>query len=53
MEAVAVEHSGKKGWVLVHRCTRCGAERRNRAALDDPRQPDDYEAIVSLASRAR
>jgi len=53
MEAVGVEHSGKKGWVLIHRCTRCGAERRNRAALDDPRQPDDYEAVVSLAGLAR
>ena len=48
MRPVAVEHSGKKGWVIVHRCLECGELRRNRAALDDPEQPDDYEVIVAL-----
>ncbi len=50
LEPVAVEHSGKKGWVVVHRCRRCGEVRRNRAALDDPACPDDYAALVALAS---
>lgn len=35
MEPVAVELSGKKGRVLVHRCRSCGEVRRNRAAPDD------------------
>ncbi len=52
LEPVAALHSGSKGWVLVHRCRTCGAERRNRAALDDPTCPDDYERIVALASGA-
>lgn len=52
LEPVAVERSGKKGWTIVHRCQRCGEERRNRAALDDPVMPDDYEVLVRLASRA-
>lgn len=51
LEPAGVEQHGKKGWVIVHRCARCGATRRNRAALDDPVQPDDYERIVELASR--
>lgn len=50
MEPVAVERSGKKGWVLSHRCRRCGALRRNLAAIEDPVQPDDYEAIVALST---
>lgn len=50
LEPVAVEHSGKKGWVVVHRCRRCGEVRRNRAALDDPAQPDDFELIVALSA---
>lgn len=50
LEPVAVERSGKKGWVIVHRCRRCGAVRRNRAALDDPETPDDYDTLVALAS---
>ena len=50
LEPVAVEHSGKTGWVIVHRCQRCGEVRRNRAALDDPLQPDDFEVLLRLAA---
>lgn len=50
LEPVGVE-PGSKGWVLVHRCTCCGARRRNRAALDDPHQADDYARIVELSTR--
>ena len=49
LEPVAVEHSGKKGWVIVHRCRTCALERRNKAALDDPVAPDDFDRIVQLS----
>lgn len=49
MEPVAVETDAKRGWMIVHRCARCGATRRNRAALQDPRQPDDASALMALA----
>ncbi len=52
LEAVGAELTGNKGWVIVHRCRRCGEVRRNRAALDDPRQPDDLDAVAALASGA-
>lgn len=52
LEPVRVEKHAKKGWVIVHRCTVCGAERRNRAALEDARQPDDYDRIVRLTMPA-
>ncbi len=48
---VGVEQSGKKGWVIVHRCERCGAVRRNKAALDDPVHPDDLEVLAALSAR--
>ena len=48
---VGVEQSGKKGWVIVHRCERCGAVRRNKAALDDPAHPDDLEVLAALSAR--
>ncbi len=48
MEPVGVEQNGKKGWVIVHRCSKCGYEGRNRAALDDPEQPDDWDALIAL-----
>jgi DNA-directed RNA polymerase subunit RPC12/RpoP len=53
LEPVGAEHDAKKGWIVVHRCVRCGAERRNRAALDDPEQPDDYDALIRLTLAPR
>ena len=50
LEPVGVDYSGKKGWVILHRCARCGETRRNKAALDDPAAPDDYACIVALSS---
>lgn len=52
MEPIGVERSGKKGWMIVHRCTRCGAVRRNKAATDDPDEPDRWDELIRLASRA-
>lgn len=49
LKPIAVEHSGKKGWVIIHRCERCGEIRRNKAALDDPNLPDDFELIIQLS----
>jgi len=51
LEPVAVDHHPKKGWIVVHRCRSCGAERRNKAAVDDPVHPDDYGVLVALAAR--
>ena len=45
-----MEQSGKKGWVILHRCRTCGFTGRNKAALDDPGQPDSWEALVRLSS---
>lgn len=47
LEPVGAEHSGKKGWVIISRCARCGDLRRNKAALDDA-VPDDFERLIAL-----
>lgn len=49
LEPVGVDQSGKKGWVILHRCRSCGMQRRNRAALDDPRAPDDWDVLIGLS----
>ena len=49
MVPVAVETLGADRTVLRHRCARCGAERRIRAALGIRVQPDPLEAIARLA----
>jgi predicted RNA-binding Zn-ribbon protein involved in translation (DUF1610 family) len=49
LKPIGVEHNPKKGWVVLHKCQKCGALRRNKVALDDPRQPDDYQTIIALS----
>ena len=42
-EPVFAEPDPKKGYIITHRCTRCGALRRNKAASDD-----DLDLIIAL-----
>ncbi|HLD71821.1 MAG TPA: RNHCP domain-containing protein [Candidatus Peribacteraceae bacterium] len=35
MQPVLLDQDGKKGWMILHRCTLCHAEKRNKAAPDD------------------
>lgn len=35
MSPVSLDQNGKKGWMILHRCTRCGKEIFNKAAPDD------------------
>jgi hypothetical protein len=48
MRPVAVEYNSRKGYQIVHRCERCGTERRNIALLDDTVLPDSLEALLAL-----
>jgi hypothetical protein len=48
MRPIAVEYNSRKGYQIVHRCERCGAERRNIALLDDPYHPDSLDALLNL-----
>ncbi|OLV20078.1 RNHCP domain-containing protein [Deinococcus marmoris] len=50
---VGAEQSGKKGWIIVHQCAKCGFTGRNRAALDDTQQPDDWDALIALTMPER
>lgn len=53
MEPVGLEGSPSAGFTIVLRCTGCGAVRRNRASEDDPAQPDRWEALTELSTRAK
>ncbi len=44
MEPISIDQK-RGGYVIVHRCTKCGAEKRNRAADND-----SVEAIIAVAS---
>jgi len=49
MRPISVDRSAKKGWVIVQRCETCGMTRRNKAANDDPEQPDSFDMLVKTA----
>ena len=49
LEPIGVEHNAKKGWIILYECERCGETGRNKAALDDPDFPDDYDVILELS----
>jgi len=49
LEAKAYELNPKKGLVINFICQKCGESGRNKSAVDDPRQPDDYDLILSLS----
>ena len=53
LEPIGVDSTAKKGWIIVHRCQKCGAIKRNKAALDDLEQPDSFEAIIALSAKPR
>ena len=46
LEPIGVELDSKKGYVIIFRCKKCGAIRRNKAAKDD-----NMELIISLTAR--
>ena len=52
MECIRVEQDARRGWMLVHRCVKCGAENRNKAALNDPEQPDDFDLMLDISRKA-
>ena len=52
MEPVSAEPDAKKGYVITHRCVKCGAERRNRAALSGE-QSDDIRKIIRLTAQGK
>ena len=46
LEPIRVELDSRKGYIIIYRCKKCGAIRRNKAAKDD-----DMELIIQLTAR--
>ncbi len=51
MKPIGLQGSPSAGWKISFRCLRCGAVRSNRAAQDDPVQPDRWDLLVELSTR--
>lgn len=50
LDPIKAEIHPKKGYVIVHKCRKCGEIRRNRAANDAKIQPDDIDLIIKLTA---
>lgn len=46
LEPIRVELDSKKGYVIIYRCKKCGAIRKNKAANDD-----NMDLIIQLTTR--
>ena len=51
MEPIAAEPDPKRGFIITHRCTKCGAVRRCKAALGPKGQADDMSLLIALTAR--
>ena len=40
----------KRGFIIIHRCDKCGTEVRNKAAYEAKVQPDDTELLIKLTA---
>ena len=50
MKPIRVELDSKKGYIIIHKCERCGYVSRNRAANEAKDQPDDIRKIIKLTA---
>lgn len=46
LEPVGLEINAKKGYVIIFKCRKCGAIRKNKAAKDD-----NMDLLIELSSR--
>ena len=48
LRPVKVETDPKKGYIIISKCEKCGAVRRNKAAHMAKVQPDDISLLIKL-----
>ncbi|MCL2213129.1 MAG: RNHCP domain-containing protein [Oscillospiraceae bacterium] len=50
MKPERVELCPRDEYIIVHKCTHCGAVRRNKAAHRATKQPDDLRLLIRLTA---
>ena len=50
MEPIRTEPDNRRGYIIIHRCTKCGEIRRNRAAHEAKVQPDSMRLLIRLTA---
>ena len=52
MKPIRSEPDPKKGFVIIHKCQRCGEIKRNKAAINARSQPDNRSLLIKLTAGA-
>lgn len=47
---IKVEPDAKRGYIIIHKCKRCGGIVRNRAAHEAKIQPDNTDLLIRLTA---
>ncbi len=50
MRPIRSEPDAKRGFIIIHKCEKCGEIRRNRAALDAKTQNDNRSLLIKLTA---
>jgi DNA-directed RNA polymerase subunit RPC12/RpoP len=50
MRPIRTEPDAKRGFIIIHKCEKCGEIRRNRAALDAKVQNDNRSLLIKLTA---
>ncbi len=50
MRPIRTEPDAKRGFIIIHKCEKCGEIRRNRAALNAKEQNDDRSLLIRLTA---
>ena len=50
MRPIRTEPDSRHGFIIIHKCEKCGEIRRNRAALNARTQPDNRSLLVKLTA---
>ena len=50
MDPIKVETDPKKGYIILHKCRKCGEVKRNRTAHEADVQPDSISKIIKLTA---
>ena len=53
MDAIKAEPDPKKGYIIIHKCRKCGEIKRNKSAHESKIQPDDIRKIIKLTAGIR
>lgn len=51
MEPISALPDSKKGYIIIHRCKKCGQICRNKAAHRAKVQPDDINKLIELTAK--